>query len=97
MQVLRSVPVDVYQGGAGTLRQHEHQRSALANIALELMGLERGHTSSTPTIRQQCQSTNDAYPTGFRVAVVNSTDTTPALEALIAAFDGQSQGIPNIS
>ena len=60
------------------------------------MGLEKGrYDVINPNDHvNKCQSTNDAYPTGFRVAVVNSTDTTlHALEALIAAFDVKADGI----
>mgnify|MGYP000614903117 CR=1 FL=1 len=91
-------PVDVYQGGAGT-SVNMNTNEVLANIALELMGLEKGrYDVINPNDHvNKCQSTNDAYPTGFRVAVVNSTDTTlHALEALIAAFDAKAAEFKSI-
>ena len=91
-------PVDVYQGGAGT-SVNMNTNEVLANIALELMGLEKGrYDVINPNDHvNKCQSTNDAYPTGFRVAVVNSTDTTlHALEALIAAFDVKAKEFKHI-
>ena len=91
-------PVDVYQGGAGT-SVNMNTNEVLANIALEIMGLEKGrYDVINPNDHvNKCQSTNDAYPTGFRVAVVNSTDTTLyALEALIAAFDTKAQEFKSI-
>lgn len=55
------------------LRKHEHQRS-LANIGLELMGHQKGeYQYLNPNDHvNKCQSTNDAYPTGFRIAVYAS-------------------------
>ena len=91
-------PVDVYQGGAGT-SVNMNTNEVLANIALEIMGLEKGrYDVINPNDHvNKCQSTNDAYPTGFRVAVVNSTDTTlHALEALIAAFDAKAAEFKSI-
>ncbi len=55
------------------LRKHEHQRSP-ANIGLELMGHQKGeYQYLNPNDHvNKCQSTNDAYPTGFRIAVYAS-------------------------
>ncbi|MFM4873284.1 aspartate ammonia-lyase [Aeromonas veronii] len=91
-------PVDVYQGGAGT-SVNMNTNEVLANIALEIMGLEKGrYDVINPNDHvNKCQSTNDAYPTGFRVAVVNSTDVTlHALEHLIAAFDAKAKEFKKI-
>lgn len=82
-------PVDVYQGGAGT-SVNMNTNEVLANVALELMGLEKGrYDVINPNDHvNKCQSTNDAYPTGFRIAVINSTDILlDALTDLIGAFD----------
>ncbi len=44
----------------------EHQRS-LANIGLELMATRKEYQYLNPNDHvNKCQSTNDAYPTGFR-------------------------------
>ncbi|HAY93896.1 aspartate ammonia-lyase [Shewanella sp.] len=82
-------PVDVYQGGAGT-SVNMNTNEVLANVALEIMGLEKGrYDVINPNDHvNKCQSTNDAYPTGFRIAVINSTDILlDALTDLISAFD----------
>jgi aspartate ammonia-lyase len=88
-QFVDQFPVDVYQGGAGT-SVNMNTNEVLANVALELMGLEKGrYDVINPNDHvNKCQSTNDAYPTGFRIALVNSTDTLlEALTDLISAFD----------
>ena len=66
-------PVDVYQGGAGT-SVNMNTNEVLANIGLELMGHQKGeYQYLNPNDHvNKCQSTNDAYPTGFRIAVYAS-------------------------
>ncbi len=66
-------PVDVYQGGAGT-SVNMNTNEVLANIGLELMGHHKGeYQYLNPNDHvNKCQSTNDAYPTGFRIAVYTS-------------------------
>ena len=63
-------PVDVFQGGAGT-SVNMNTNEVVANLALELRGLPKGsYDVINPNDHvNQCQSTNDAYPTGFRLAV----------------------------
>ena len=63
--------VDVVQGGAGT-STNMNANEVIANRALELLGRERGeyrycHPNNHVNLSQ---STNDAYPTAVRVAVV---------------------------
>ncbi|MFR4092863.1 MAG: lyase family protein, partial [Escherichia coli] len=62
-------PVDVFQGGAGT-SVNMNTNEVLANIGLELMGHQKGeYQYLNPNDHvNKCQSTNDAYPTGFRIA-----------------------------
>ncbi|HBZ7486859.1 TPA: aspartate ammonia-lyase, partial [Klebsiella pneumoniae] len=66
-------PVDVFQGGAGT-SLNMNTNEVLANIGLELMGHKKGeYEFLNPNDHlNKAQSTNDAYPTGFRIAVYNS-------------------------
>ncbi|ABX85732.1 aspartate ammonia-lyase [Yersinia pestis] len=66
-------PVDVFQGGAGT-SLNMNTNEVLANIGLELMGHQKGeYQYLNPNDHlNKCQSTNDAYPTGFRIAVYAS-------------------------
>lgn len=63
-------PIDVFQGGAGT-SVNMNTNEVIANIALEMIGEEKGrYDIINPNDHvNKCQSTNDAYPTGFRVAV----------------------------
>jgi len=62
-------PSDVFQGGAGT-SVNMNANEVVANVALELHGYEKGEYSILhPNDHvNKSQSTNDAYPTGFRVA-----------------------------
>ncbi|ACR67618.1 aspartate ammonia-lyase [Edwardsiella ictaluri] len=66
-------PVDVFQGGAGT-SVNMNTNEVLANIGLELLGHKKGeYQYLNPNDHlNKCQSTNDAYPTGFRIAVYAS-------------------------
>ncbi len=63
-------PSDVFQGGAGT-SVNMNANEVIANVGLELNGHEKGsYDVLHPNDHvNKSQSTNDAYPTGFRVAV----------------------------
>ena len=63
-------PVDVFQGGAGT-SVNMNTNEVIANVGLDLAGYELGrYDILNPNDHvNKCQSTNDAYPTGFRVAL----------------------------
>lgn len=80
-------PVDVFQGGAGT-SVNMNTNEVLANIGLEIMGYQKGeYQYLNPNDHvNKCQSTNDAYPTGFRIAVYNS------IVKLVAAINHLSDG-----
>ncbi|MGO2342466.1 aspartate ammonia-lyase [Vibrio litoralis] len=85
-------PSDVFQGGAGT-SVNMNTNEVIANLALELMGKEKGqYDFINPNDHvNKSQSTNCAYPTGFRVAVYNSImKTIDAVEYLKGAFDLKS-------
>jgi aspartate ammonia-lyase len=62
--------VDVFQGGAGT-STNMNANEVIANVALEIMGFEKGdYDHCHPNNHVNCsQSTNDAYPTAFRIAL----------------------------
>jgi aspartate ammonia-lyase len=66
-------PTDIYQGGAGT-SVNMNTNEVVANVALELMGKAKGeYQFINPNDHvNKSQSTNCAYPTGFRIAVYNS-------------------------
>ncbi len=65
--------VDMFQGGAGT-STNMNANEVIANRGLELMGFEKGnYTRLHPNDHVNCsQSTNDAYPTSIKLAVLLS-------------------------
>lgn len=91
-------PSDVFQGGAGT-SVNMNTNEVIANLALELMGKQKGeYDIINPNDHvNKSQSTNCAYPTGFRVSVYSSIlKTIDAVEYLKAAFELKSQEFHNI-
>lgn len=70
---LDQFPSDVYQGGAGT-SVNMNTNEVVANLALEKIGHKKGEYDVINPMDHvnASQSTNDAYPTGFRIAVYNS-------------------------
>lgn len=91
-------PSDVYQGGAGT-SVNMNTNEVIANLALELMGKEKGeYDIVNPNDHvNKSQSTNCAYPTGFRVAVYNSImNMLEALEYLKGAFDAKDKEFADV-
>lgn len=86
---LDQFPVDVFQGGAGT-SLNMNTNEVLANIGLELMGHQKGdyqHLDPNDHLNKS-QSTNDVYPTGFRIAIYNATiKLTEALKQLSEGLD----------
>ena len=62
--------VDVIQGGAGT-STNMNANEVIANKALEIMGHAKGNYDTVhPNNHVNCsQSTNDAYPTAFRLSL----------------------------
>lgn len=69
-------PVDLFQGGAGT-SINMNTNEVIANLALEFLGFPKGRYDvvNPNDDVNQCQSTNDAYPTGFRLAVHSAVQT----------------------
>ncbi|MFY9262618.1 MAG: aspartate ammonia-lyase [Actinomycetaceae bacterium] len=63
-------PIDLFQGGAGT-SLNMNTNEVVANLALEVMGREKGdYAVINPNDHvNKSQSTNDAYPTGLRIAL----------------------------
>jgi len=63
---------DMIQGGAGTTT-NMNVNEVVANVALEWLGHRKGdYHFLSPNDHVNCsQSTNDAYPTAFRVALIN--------------------------
>ena len=84
--------VDVFQGGAGT-STNMNTNEVVANLALVLAGFEKGQYDviNPNDDVNKSQSTNDAYPTGFRLAVYFLVRTLiRAIEELAGAFDQKS-------
>ncbi|MCT4621990.1 MAG: aspartate ammonia-lyase [Schleiferiaceae bacterium] len=79
---------DLIQGGAGT-SVNMNANEVIANIALEKMGYEKGdYQHCHPNNHVNCsQSTNDAYPSAFRIALLlRLADYQEELEHLSASF-----------
>jgi aspartate ammonia-lyase len=80
--------VDMMQGGAGT-STNMNANEVIANRGLELMGHAKGEYQFLhPNDHVNCsQSTNDAYPTAIKLAVIFSLkDTLAAMAELSAAL-----------
>jgi len=88
-------PVDMFQGGAGT-STNMCANEVIANRGLEIMGHKKGdYDYLHPNDHVNCsQSTNDAYPTAIKLAVLLSlkdllgamVELKSALEAKAAEF-----------
>ncbi len=80
--------VDMVQGGAGT-STNMNANEVIANRALEILGRQKGeyqycHPNNHVNLSQ---STNDAYPTSVKIAMIRSTATLiGALKQLIDSF-----------
>lgn len=86
-------PSDIFQGGAGT-SVNMNANEVIANIALEKRGLAKGtYSVINPNDHvNKCQSTNDAYPTAFRLALYEYLDqATEALSLLSKSFEKKGQ------
>ncbi|WP_417015888.1 aspartate ammonia-lyase [Alistipes sp.] len=90
--------VDMVQGGAGT-STNMNANEVIANRALELLGHAKGeyrycHPNNHVNLSQ---STNDAYPTAVRIALVRSIEKLVAsLRQLIAAFHAKGEEFAGI-
>ena len=67
-------PIDVYQTGSAT-STNMNANEVIANVALELMGYEKGQYEIVEPHDHlnMSQSTNDFYPTALKVAMVNAS------------------------
>jgi len=84
---LDQFPVDVFQGGAGT-SVNMNANEVIANLALETLGEPKGaYDIINPNDDvNMSQSTNDAYPTAFRLAVYTALRRM-SLEHIVALRD----------
>jgi len=90
--------VDMMQGGAGT-STNMNANEVIANRALELMGHAKGEYRHVhPNDHVNCsQSTNDAYPTAIKLAVIFSLkDTVAAMRELRAALQRKADEFAHV-
>ena len=89
---------DMIQGGAGT-SVNMNANEVIANVALEIMGHHKGeYQYCHPNNHVNCsQSTNDAYPTAFRIALNNKlAGYRDTLRELADAFAAKGQEFKNV-
>lgn len=90
--------VDVIQGGAGT-STNMNANEVIANRALEILGHKKGeykflHPNNDVNLSQ---STNDAYPTAFRIAVFEKIyELTDAMQTLRNAFAAKAEEFKDV-
>jgi aspartate ammonia-lyase len=90
--------VDMFQGGAGT-STNMCANEVIANRGLELMGHAKGdYKHLHPNDHVNCsQSTNDAYPTAIKLAVIFSLkDTLAAMTELRTALQGKEKEFAHV-
>src|SRR3954451_10951240 len=90
--------VDAIQGGAGT-STNMNANEVIANVALELMGKPKGDykTLHPNDDVNMAQSTNDAYPTALRLAILFAAQPlAQALDDLAFAFKTKSVDFANV-
>jgi aspartate ammonia-lyase len=90
--------VDMIQGGAGT-STNMNANEVIANRALEILGYEKGeykycHPNNHVNLSQ---STNDAYPTAVKIALINSKKKlVEVLQELIQSFRNKANEFSHI-
>ncbi len=91
-------PVDVYQGGAGT-STNMNANEVIANLALEVAGFEKGrYDLINPNDHvNKSQSTNDAYPSGFRIGILLALGRLyTAIEELANSFAAKGEEFADV-
>ncbi len=91
-------PIDVFQGGAGT-SVNMCTNEVVANLALEMCGFPKGsYDVIHPNDHvNRSQSTNDAYPTGFRLGVYTLTEKLVAeVRELSGALDAKGDEFADV-
>lgn len=91
-------PVDMVQGGAGT-STNMNINEVVANRALELLGHQKGeyqycHPNNHVNLSQ---STNDAYPTSFHLAIIlMNKDLVAELKLMVEAFRAKGRELVDV-
>lgn len=91
-------PVDMFQGGAGT-STNMNANEVIANRGLELMGYNKGEYQHLhPNDHVNCsQSTNDAYPTAIKLAVLlSSRNLVRAMEGLRDSLEKKAEEFSDV-
>ena len=91
-------PVDMFQGGAGT-STNMNANEVIANRGLEIMGHNKGEYDHLhPNDHVNCsQSTNDAYPTSIKLAVLLSLkDLLGAMGELREALEAKAEEFADV-
>ena len=90
--------VDMIQGGAGT-STNMNANEVIANRALEILGYEKGqyehcHPNNHVNLSQ---STNDAYPTAIKIALIKSNDKlVTVLKEIIESLNQKAKEFAHI-
>lgn len=95
---LDQFPTDVFQGGAGT-SVNMNANEVIANLALEIMGHKKGEYQYIDPCDHvnASQSTNDAYPTGFRIAVhLGVQELIEKIKYLQVSFENKAEEFANV-
>lgn len=91
-------PIDMIQGGAGT-SVNMNANEVIANIVLEKMGKQKGdyaHCSPNDHINLS-QSTNDAYPTAIKLALLQmNARLVEKLSEIVEAFRAKGKEFQDI-
>ena len=91
-------PIDMIQGGAGT-STNMNANEVIANRALEIMGYERGdyeHCSPNDHVNLS-QSTNDAYPTAIKLALLKmNLKLIEHVKLLVDSFEKKGEEFADI-
>lgn len=91
-------PIDVFQGGAGT-SLNMNTNEVVANLALEHIGKKKGEYAfiNPNDDVNMSQSTNDAYPSGFRLGLYAAvTEFVTKLDRLKDAFAAKGEEFQEI-
>ncbi len=90
--------VDMIQGGAGT-STNMNANEVIANRALEILGYEKGeykycHPNNHINLSQ---STNDAYPTALKIALIKANESlVDVLEELAESFRAKGKELAGV-
>nr|WP_317632139.1 aspartate ammonia-lyase [uncultured Flavobacterium sp.] len=94
----KEFPIDMIQGGAGT-STNMNINEVVANVALEKLGHKKGeyqYCSPNDHVNLS-QSTNDAYPTSIKLALLYYNEKLIShLEKLIAAFRAKGKEFAHV-